>query len=694
MGMFCFRHRWIVLGAWLLVLVGGVLATGQVFANISDVDQTRGSESAQGSDVLKTSSQVGFTYVVLVDGIDATAVPVHQSIQTVADGLHDVGGVAHIGTLAMAKDGRAITVPVTIDKALSDENFEARSAAVGRITDRFAELSKQLPGSQVSVGGGDLVSHQAKKQLRVDLATAEYLSLPLTLVVLVLVFGGLIAAAVPVLAAIVTVVGSFGMLLLFSTFVDLDDNVVTVVSLLGLGLAIDYGLLLVTRYREELARGLAHEEAVRRTWATAGRTVAYSGTTVAAALAGMLVIDVPRLQAIGAAGISTAVVGVFTALTFTAAVLGVCGDKIKPSVRAARREADNGRFAQLARFTQRNRWWVTGGATLLLLIMATPLLGVVIKVPQLEGLPNSLPAVQVASTVDERFDGGDDPAISVVSRTSPAALDSWAGGWTADPIVAHIGSAQSRGPDLSTVNVIVHGDPQSAAAQQLVVSMRANRPSGAQSWVIGPAATLHDLNGKITARLPEAVSVTVIAMWVLMMLMTGSVVVPLKALLMNVLSLGATFGVLVAIFQDGWLSGPLSTLTVGGLSPFVIVIVTAFAVGLSMDYELFLLGRIKEYVDAGEPNDVAVRRGLQHTGRTITCAAGLMLIVFAVFGAAKIGDIEEVGIGLFTAVLIDSTLVRCLLVPAIMTLLGRWNWWAPWSRPSSPAAATESFQPR
>ncbi len=232
---------------------------------------------------------------------------------------------------------------------------------------------------------------------------------------------------------------------------------------------------------------------------------------------------------------------------------------------------------------------------------------------------------------------------------------------------------------VTTDGPIAFKDPgiRTIAAQDLVRRLRADRPAGVQSWVTGDAAVLVDLVDLIIDDLPLALGITLTAMLVLLFAMTGSVVVPVKAILANVVSLGATLGVMVAVFEHGWLSGPLGTLTVGGLDPFVVVILFAFAFALSMDYEVFLLGRVKEYVDGGDDTNTAVRRGLQHTGRVITSAALLMVIVFGCFAAAEMGSIEQIGLGLTTAVLIDATVVRCLLVPATMTLLGRWNWWAP-----------------
>jgi RND superfamily putative drug exporter len=231
------------------------------------------------------------------------------------------------------------------------------------------------------------------------------------------------------------------------------------------------------------------------------------------------------------------------------------------------------------------------------------------------------------------------------------------------------------------VDIPVAGDPSGAQARALVGLLRADRPPGVRSWVTGAAAEFEDVLDQLERDLPLAIGVSVLAMLVLLFLMTGSVVIPSKALVMNLVSTGATFGIMVAIFQNGLLAGPLGLLHVAGLSPFNLAVVFAFAFGLSMDYEVFLLSRIKERHDAGMPNDVAVRDGLRRTGRITTSAAACMLIVFCCFVLSSISDIQQIGLGLVLAVLIDATIVRCLLVPAAMTLLGRRNWWAPgWLR--------------
>jgi RND superfamily putative drug exporter len=292
-------------------------------------------------------------------------------------------------------------------------------------------------------------------------------------------------------------------------------------------------------------------------------------------------------------------------------------------------------------------------------------------------LPRTIEAVRVADQLNDRFGLSTQAGVRLVARTTPENLDAYASRWVGDPAALRVEKAEAVSANVSSLIIAVRGDGQGSAAQDLAKRLRADRPSGYESWVSGDAAVLMDLADRLRSGLPLAIGITVLAMMVLLFAMTGSLVVPLKAIIMNAVSLAATFGVLTLIFQDGWLAGPLDTLTVGGLSPYMIVIVFAFAFGLSMDYEVFLLSRIKEFRDAGQDTNTSVRHGLQRSGRIITSAALLMLIIFGFFGASRVGQLEQIGVGLFVAVLVDATLVRCLLVPATMTILGRAAWWAP-----------------
>jgi putative drug exporter of the RND superfamily len=686
LGRWCFRRRWWVLALWLFAVGAGVWSAGPVFHGLTSGSRPSGLESVQANTLLRANTTGAGTVVAVVDGVDPTAGTVRDAVRAAAADLAAVPGVTGVVTpysdgppraALVARDRRAIAVQVQ----LGDLGKTQRHDISVTVSDRLHRLGTRL-GARVQVGGSLALAQQANDAVQADLGRAEEYSLPITLVILVFVFGGLVAAGLPVLAAVVSGTSAMTVLLAFSTFTDLDSNAVTVVTLLALGLSIDYGLLLVGRYREELGRGYEPDEAVARAWATAGRTILFSALTVAAAMSGLLMFGIRGLTALGAAGVSIALVAMLVSLTFTAALIGLGRRWIRPSKRAARRiatygdAAESGFFARLARLVQR-RPLVTAILTgTALLAAGAPLLSTSMHLDDVNSLPRSLEAVNVAHVLADRFGVATSPAVTVVARTDAASLDTWAARWRGTAGVSRVAPAKQIAPGLSTVDIDVSGDPEGAAARALVGEVRADRPGG-QSWVTGDAAVLTDLLGLIESRLPWAIGITVLAMTVLLFAMTGSLVVPLKAVVMNVVSLGATFGVMSAVFEHGFLAGPLGMITVAGLNPFVTVIIFAFAFGLSMDYEVFLLARIKEYVDRGLSTDHAVRRGLQNSGRIITSAALLMVVVFGAFAFARTGTIQQVGVGLSVAVAVDATIIRCVLVPATMTVLGRWNWWTP-----------------
>ena len=696
-GRWCFRHRWSVLGLWLIAVLLGAFSAGPVFSGLADTNNPKHLESVEAYDVLDKSDTSGGQVVGVVDRIDP-ANPALSAALTSAAGA--IKGLPEVATVAcpcqagaatdprtaqlIARDGHAVLIVVTLDKIERAD----RATILKPITQRLRAISGALDaagvhGARVRVGGNPVLNQEINNTVQQDLSRAEIISLPMTLVVLVIIFGGLVAAGLPVIAAVVSVATAMIVLLGFSHFTDLDQNTVTVVTLLGLGLSVDYGLLLVARYREELGNGHPPEVAIGRAWATAGRTILFSALTVAAALAGLLMFSITAISALGAAGVSIALVAMVSALTFTAAMLGLTKRWIKPSKRAARRraalgdDAEVGFIATVSRLVQRRPVLVIVGTVTLLLATASPLLSTVIKLPQLEGVPRSIESADVAHDLASRFGREYAPSVTVVAMTDPTSLDAWSARWRGDRAVASVLPAKAAGSTASSVDIVLRGGAQDGAAQALVDRLRADRPAGTQSWVTGEAATLVDIVGAIKADLPLSIGVTLAAMVLLLFAMTGSLVIPVKAIMANIFSLGASFGIMIMVFQQGHGATLLDTMTVGGFNPFVVVIVFSFAFGLSMDYEVFLLGRIKEYADQGYDTDTAVRRGLQHTGRIITSAALLMMIVFCCFAAARIGNVEEIGLGLTAAVLIDATLVRCLLVPATMTVLGRWNWWAP-----------------
>ena len=703
---FCFRHRFLVLVVWVVAIVGGGVASGPVFAALSGDHHKIHFESVAGSDVLDQDATDDGTVMAVVDKVDPKAAATKAAVLAAVADLHKLPGVSEIddpyttGPALVSKDGRALLVVAHLKKGLTDD---VKDQTVDAAKTRLDRIDDALPAAKTELGGDQLLDDEINSAVQHDLGMAETVSLPLTLLFMVLVFGGFIAAGLPVIGAIASVATAMLTLWGFSKFVALDSNTVTVVTLLGLGLSIDYGLLVVSRYREELATLVAEaghalvtkrvrvgrpilpldlrEEAARRAGATAGRTVAFSALTVVAAFAGLVVVQLPFVQAIGAAGISIALVTMLTAVTLIPALIRLLGRRITPAGtrrfrRAAGHRGQGGFFAAVARGVQRRPVLVLIGSLGILLVAAVPVLSTTISDPGLGGIPTSIEGRRVIDTLDNRFQRQESPAITVVARISPASLDSWSAGFAKDPEVRKIGAARQLGGGAAAVSIDVRGDPSGADARALVKRFRADRPAG-ESWVTGQAAFFTDELDLYKRDLPLAAAVVVLAMFLLLFLMTGSVVVPIKALLMNMFSMGATFGAMVAAFQWGWGAKQLDLLVNPGLDPTTLLVIFVFAFGLSMDYETFLLARIKEEYDRGAPNDVAVRTGLQRTGRIITSAAIAMVIVFSCFVLGDIGTVEEIGLGLVVAVLIDATIVRCLLVPATMTLLGRANWWAP-----------------
>ncbi|WP_344647915.1 MMPL family transporter [Cryptosporangium japonicum] len=690
---------------WVVAVAGGVFASGPVFDSLDKKSNEVEFESATGDDVLDAARTEGGTVIAVIDRVDPNAAATRTAVDAAAADLKTEPGVVGVdtpysaGPALVSQDKRALMVIVHYQKDLADDVEDSSVEAARKRLDAI-----DLPGATIELGGDQLLGREINAQVQKDLSTAEMISLPLTLLFMVLVFGGFIAAGLPVLGAVASVATAMVTLWGFSKFVGLGSDTVTVVTLLGLGLSIDYGLLVVSRYREELAALVAtagpdlmpkkvrvgrpilplalREEAVRRAGATSGRTVAFSALTVVASFAGLVVVQMPFLQAIGAAGISIALVTMLTAVTLIPALLRLVGRRITPAGTKRFRQAratdpNRGLFAGIARGVQRRPVVVLIGSLAVLLVAAVPVLSTTISSPGIGEIPTSIESRRVLDTLDNRFGRQEAPAISVVARTDAAALDQWAAGFADDPEVRRIGAAEQVRPGTSVVSIDVEGDANGSEARELVERLRADRPDGGQSWVTGQAAFFHDELTLYQRDLPLAAGVIAVAMFVLLFLMTGSVVVPIKALLMNLVSMGATFGAMVAAFKWGWGAGPLDLLVNPGLDPAVLMVIFVFAFGLSMDYETFLLARVKEEYDKGLSNDAAVRTGLQRTGRIITSAAIAMVIVFSCFVMGDIGTVEQIGFGLVVAVLVDATIVRCLLVPATMTLLGRANWWAP-----------------
>ena len=693
--------------AWaVLAVVGYAAAVAGIFGDslfdrVTTGDLEFPSESTTGRDLLAATSTTGPTYQLLLDGVDATDPDLVAAIDAARDDLMEIDGVLAVadpvtqGAGFVAVDGGAVLLTVALEPDLDEAATEMASAAV---VERLSAVDDAVVGSTGTVTGVSLVVEEVIGQVETDLRTGEVVALPISLLVMVVIFGGFAAASVPVVGAIASIAGGLASLLAFSYVLDLDASVVNVVTVLGLGLCIDYSLLVVSRYREEI--GVDHgpddvpdqqarEAALATTMATAGRTVLFSALTVAIAVSGLLLIGVDIIAAVGLAALSVVLVALLVALTLVPALLSLLTRWVSRRGALARLPVlgriagvfgdappHDGFFSSLARRVQRRPWLVAVAVTGVLVVLALPSLRMVLVSSGVELLPADAEQRVVVEQIAERIPAGASPQVRVVTDAGVEQADAFAADVAAIPGVERVSPAREQG-DVVVLDVFTSGDAQAVETRQVVEAIRAERPDDVEIWVTGRAASLVDFVATIRSDAPLALAWLAVATFVLLFLLTGSVLIPIKALVMIVLSLGATFGALVWVFQDGRLEGLLGYSSVGGIEAVIPLLVFAFAFGLSMDYEVFLLSRIKEFHDSGLDNDAAVRAGLQRTGRVITSAALIIVIVFAGFVVGDLLVIKQTGVALAVAVLIDATLVRILLVPATMTLIGEWNWWAP-----------------
>jgi putative drug exporter of the RND superfamily len=677
LGRFVYRRRVPVVLAWVLILGVGLGVGGQVFGRLGTGSGLRDdAESVVASDLLSQVSGAGSEITGLIDGRSADDPAFRVEVADAGRDLEAIPGVRRvIGPWAggreipglVARDRRAVLVRVELETGMGG-GFE-------HAMDQVDVRLRAVDAPRVLVGGDETARQEFQDQAQEDLERGETLALPVMLVLLFLVFRGVVAALTPLLVAVVAVAGALLILLGVSHMADISAYSVNVVTMLGLGLAVDYSLLVISRFREERAAGLDLPAAIERTLATAGRTVAFSGLTVAAALCGLLAFAEPFLRSLAWGGIGVVLVAMVAAVTLVPALLGLWGRRIRPGPAPA---TDHGLFFRLSRVVQRAAPVIVVVVAALLVLLAVPFRHARLENSGLESLPRSSASRQLFETVDARFPGGGTDPVVVVVESVPG-----------NPLVADylrrvgqlpgVASAQPRPgtpPQITVLDVVPEGTSEGPVATRLVERIRAlERPVAA--GVTGPAAFLVDYRDSLVGRLPYALGLIGLATFALLFLMTGSVVVPVKAIVMNVLSLGASFGALVWVFQEGHLSGPLGFDPPGMVDITVPVLIFVFAFGLSMDYEVFLLSRIKEAWDETGDNDRAVALGLQRTGRIVTSAAALIVIVFLGFAAGELLTIKEVGLGMAIAVVLDATVVRMLLVPATMKLMGRWNWWAP-----------------
>jgi trehalose monomycolate/heme transporter len=583
--------------------------------------------------------------------------------------LRHVPGVARTAAPAdVARNGRHVLITGTLSAGVSDKS-SATAAQAAFAHDRG-----------VTVGGPAVANEQINASVTHGLAFAELLAFPLLIGLSILFFRGR-AALMPLAVGIVTVLGTFLILTGVNHIYNLSIFALNLVIGMGLGLAVDYTLFLVTRFRQELAAGAEVREAIGTTMARAGQTVLFSAATVACALATLILFPQGFLKSMGIAGAIVALVAAGAALTVSPALLALWGRKL---ARADERAAETGRWYRFARQVMRRPGLIAGLTAAVMLVAALPALSVVWSSANDSAvIPQGQSARTVADALTRDFAGaGESPVTVAISAPAGdrAAVAAYAHGIAGVSGVRRVAPPRLLGNDTWQVNAAVAGDPAGDTAQRVVNDIRAIRPPFAAK-VTGDAATFVDQQKAIGSHLPEAIALLAVLTFLVLWLMTGSVVLPIKAIAMNALTVGAALTPLVLIYQHGNLTGLLGYTSSGGVEPTDFVVAATVVFALSTDYGVFLLGRIKEARDAQPAGAVdereAVAAGLGATGRVVTAAAILLAVAIGAFSTSSISFIQEIGVAVATGVLLDAFIVRSLLVPSLMALLGRWNWWSP-----------------
>lgn len=658
------------------------------------------SESAQASRLLTEKFQQSEQQLLIVVTTpdDANADPARAVATDIVDQLNRSPLVLSVSSAWTAppeaagqffsRDGRTGLIVANLTGGENDAQKHAKTLADQVVHDR--------DGVTVRAGGVAMMYAQINAQNQRDLLLMESLAIPLSFLVLVWVFGGLLAAAVPMAVGALAIVGSMSVLRMVTLHTDVSIFALNLTTAMGLALAIDYTLLIISRYRDELADGADPDEALVRTMATAGRTVLFSATTVALSMSALVLFPMYFLKSFAYAGIATVAFVAAAAIVVTPAAIALLGARldaldVRQWIRRMLRRPPPVAVPVEQQFWYRSTMFVLRRAVpiglavvALLVLLGLPFLGVRWGFPDDRALPRSASAHQVGDQL--RADFADNSATAVYVVVPDAE------GLTADDLQRYAADL-SRVPDVASVSpprladgsaVLTVGSTaplfSDASETQLDRLHAVAGPGGRPVQLAGLAQTNRDSVEAITSRLPVVLAVIAAVTLALLFLLTGSVLLPLKALVLNVLSLTAAFGALVFVFQDGHF-GAFGTTPTGTLVANMPVLLFCIAFGLSMDYEVFLVARIREYWLASgrtrADNDASVALGLARTGRVITAAALVMSISFAALIAAQVSFMRMFGVGLTLAVLADATLVRTVLVPAFMHLMGEWNWWAP-----------------
>ncbi|GGU16798.1 MMPL family transporter [Nocardioides albus] len=689
-------RRVLVIG--LVALLGAIYLATSAFGKLDDAGfDDPASETSRAAVALEEGfgNDAGFVLIVSTGGGAVTEGAAAKDAQALVDRLRTDDELTDVvsyldapGPGMVSEDGAHGLISVG-----AEDPDETDAAAV---IDRYTDTSATDNATTVHVGGQLATFEEISGQLGSDLGLAEAIAIPLMIALLMLAFGNIVAAVITLAVGGFAIAGTFAELSVLGSFTDVSIYALNVTTGLGLGLAVDYGLLMVARVREERAAGSAHADAVVRAVETAGRTIVFSASTVAISLASLLIFPLYFLRSSAYAGIGVMVITAVVAVVLLPATIALLGDRIDalriPGVRGLRGGAAPS-WTRLARFVT-SRPWVALPVVAVLLAMAAPLAGIEFGTPDDRVLPTTAGSRQAGDLLREEFDGDGTSPITVVTTSAVADddLETYAAelsrvddvdrvdtrlGTYADGTLVSKTPAVPPGDGADQLAVVNQLDRQSAEARDLVRDIRAvPAPADADALVGGGAAELLDSLDAIGAKLPYAFGGLAIAMVIILFLFTGSLVQPLRALALNIIGLGATLGATIAIFQEG-MGADLLGFTAMPLNVSMVVLLLVIAFGLSMDYEVFVLGRITEMRRRGLGNVEAVVQGLAHTGRIVTTAAALIATSFFAFLVSDISFMKFFGLGVGLAILIDAFLIRGILLPAAMRVLGEAAWWAP-----------------
>ncbi len=575
-----------------------------------------------------------------------------------------------------ATDGKAAFLFIYAD--IENYDFDGYGALGKIVAEKFDGEYKSL---EVYAGGGAVVTNAINSKIKTDLLLAEGIAIPLTFILLAFVFGALVASAMPLVVGVGAILGSFFFTYLLTLTTDVSVFALNLITGLGLGLGIDYALLIVNRFREELHNGKSVEESAIITVGTAGKTVFYSGLTVMVTLSALLLFPLNFLKSFGYAGVIVTLFAIFGALIPLPALLAILGKRVDKGVirRGGLAPKEDGRWATTARLVMARPIPVVIASLSILIVMALPIANIAFAQVDSRVLPESNRAAISSAVIEDRFASFEGSPIEVILPDGAGredSLNSFLAQAKSVEGITRVSALEYAGNDIR-VQIIPGTSSRSPDAERLIKELRAlEKPDGL--LIGGAAADFTDSQGGIARTLPWALGWIGFAVFILIFVFTGSIILPIKAVLLNGLSLVATLGAITWIFIDGHLKWLVGDFTVTGtLDTGSVILVAVVVFGLSMDYELFLLSRIREEHLLGKSNVEAVAVGLQRSARIITAAALLLAVVFAAFITSGVTSIKMLGFGVAFAVLLDATLVRALLVPALMRLFGERNWWAP-----------------